>query len=91
MKTKLGKNDLSSVMCVISGGDTLIPSFKVKIDNFLKEHGSKAEVRCGYGLTECTGASCLNPKSEYRDNSIGIPLPDMIYWFQQHQGGVFRG
>ena len=79
MKTKLGKNDLSSVMCVISGGDTLIPSFKAKIDNFLKEHGSKAEVRCGYGLTECTGASCLNPRTEYRDNSIGIPLPDMLY------------
>ena len=79
LKTKLGKRDLSSVMCVISGGDTLIPSFKNKIDKFLKEHGSSAEVRCGYGLTECTGASCLNPKTEYRDNSIGIPLPDMLY------------
>lgn len=79
LKTKLGKNDLSSLTCVVSGGDTLNPSFKKKIDNFLREHGSKAQIRCGYGLTECTGASCLNPKSEYRDNSIGIPLPDMLY------------
>ena len=30
-------------------------------------------------MTECTGASCLNPRQEYRDNSIGIPLPDMLY------------
>lgn len=79
LKTKLGKNDLSSLTCVVSGGDTLIPSFKKKVDDFLYEHGSKAQIRCGYGLTECTGASCLNPRREYRDNSIGIPLPDMDY------------
>ena len=79
LKTKLGKKDLSSLTCVVSGGDTLLPSFKKTVDEFLKEHGSKAEIRCGYGLTECTGASCLNPRQEYRDNSIGIPLPDMDY------------
>ena len=79
LKTKLGRNDLTSLKCVVSGGDTLIPSFKKKIDDFLKAHGAKAEVRCGYGLTECTAASCLNPRNEYRDNSIGIPLPDMKY------------
>ena len=79
LKTKLGKNDLASLTCVVSGGDTLIPSFKKKIDEFLHDHGSKAHIRCGYGLTECTGASCLNPRTEYRDNSIGIPLPDMDY------------
>ena len=79
LKTKLGKKDLSSLTCVVSGGDTLLPSFKKTVDEFLKEHGSNAEIRCGYGLTECTGASCLNPRQEYRDNSIGIPLPDMDY------------
>ena len=79
LKTKLGKNELSCLTCVVCGGDTLIPSFKKKIDAFLMEHGSKAEVRCGYGLTESTAASCLNPRNEYRDDSIGIPLPDMKY------------
>lgn len=79
MKTKLGRNDLSSLTCVVCGGDTLIPSFKKQVDKFLSEHGSSATIRCGYGLTECTGASCLNPLKEYRDNSIGIPLPDMLY------------
>ena len=79
LKTKLKKNDLSSLTCVVSGGDTLLPSFKKIVDKFLREHGSSAQIRCGYGLTECTGASCLNPRREYRDNSIGIPLPDMKY------------
>jgi len=79
MKSKLGANDLSNLVCVVSGGDTLLPSFKAKVDKFLADHGSKAKIRCGYGLTECTGASCLNPRFEYRDNSIGIPLPSMDY------------
>jgi len=79
LKSKLGPRDLSNLVCVISGGDTLLPSFKETVDNFLRSHGSKAQIRCGYGLTECTAASCLNPRYEYRDNSIGIPLPTMDY------------
>ena len=79
LKTKLRRNDLSSVTCVVCGGDTLNPTFKKKIDEFLSKYGSKATVRCGYGLTECTAASCLNPRNEYRDNSIGIPMPDTKY------------
>lgn len=79
LKSKLGKKDLSTLTCVVSGGDTLTKEFKTKVDKYLYEHGSKAKIRCGYGLTECTGASCLTPTKEYRDNSIGIPLPDMSY------------
>ena len=79
LKTKLGKRDLSNLTCVVSGGDTLIPEFKKQIDDYLRGHGSRAQVRCGYGLTECTGACCLNPRFEYRDNSIGIPLPNMNF------------
>lgn len=79
LKTKLNKFALINLTSVICGGDTLTPTFKKEVDSYLKEHGSKATIRCGYGLTECTGASCLNPKDEYKDNSIGIPLPDMEY------------
>ena len=79
LKTKLGKRALSSLNCVVSGGDTLTPEFKKQVDEYLKKHGSKAQIRCGYGLTECTAACCLNPRREYRDNSIGIPLPNMDF------------
>jgi len=77
LKTKLRRFDLLGLRCVVSGGDNLSPEFKKEIDKYLRVHGSKAQVRCGYGLTEATAACILNPKSEYRDNSIGIPLPDM--------------
>lgn len=79
IKSKLGKHDLDSLESVISGGDVLTPEFKKEVDDYLKAHGSKAEVRCGYGLTECTGACLLNPVSRYKDFSIGIPLPDMQF------------
>lgn len=79
LKTRLGKNDLSHLTCAVSGGDIMLPEFKREIDDYLKEHGAKTELRCGYGLTECTGACVLNPKGAYRDNSVGVPLPDMSF------------
>ena len=79
IKTKLNKNALRNLNCVVSGGDLLQPELKREIDDYLKSHGSKAKARCGYGLTECTGACCLNPSNVYKDNSVGIPLPNMNF------------
>ncbi|MDR9825594.1 AMP-binding protein, partial [Vibrio sp. FNV 38] len=49
------------------------------VDAFLKEPNASIQVREGYGLTECVTASCLTPRDDYRENSIGIPFPDMKY------------
>lgn len=76
---KFNKSDLASITCVISGGDLLTHELKVKIDNFLLEHGSVARVKQGYGLTEGTGASCLTPTDTYKPGTIGIPYPDTYY------------
>ena len=73
------KNEFESITNIISGGDTMTPAMKKKIDNFFQEHGSKAKVRIGYGLTECTAATCLTLETELRDHCIGIPFPDMEY------------
>ncbi len=70
---------LKCVTCVVSGGDTLSLDLKKKTEQFLKDHGSSAVIRVGYGLTECVGATCLTPSNYYKDGSIGIPLPDMYY------------
>jgi long-chain acyl-CoA synthetase len=45
----------------------------------LKEHGSKEQIREGYGLTECATASCLTPRNFHKEGSIGIPYPDVFY------------
>lgn len=76
---KLQKSDLSFLKGVFSGGDSLSPELKTRIDDFLKITNKKIICREGYGLTECVTASCLTPTSIQKDKSIGLPLPDMIY------------
>lgn len=78
-KINLGKHDLESLKCVISGGDFMSKSLKEKVDECLRAHGSSANVRIGYGLTEASAATCLMPSREYREDSIGVPFPDTYY------------
>ena len=77
LTTKFKKNELSCITNIISGGDTLNPNLKKKIDDYLFKYGSPAKVRVGYGLTESTAATCLSLTTEMRDGCIGIPFPDM--------------
>ena len=71
--------DLSFLKGIFSGGDSLAPELKKKVDMFLKEHGCTEQIREGYGTTECVTASCLTPKDYARSGSIGVPFPDVFY------------
>ncbi len=71
--------DLSFIKCALSGGDSLSVELKKKVDDFFREHGANVQIREGYGLTECSSASCLTPKNYYRVGSIGVPFPDTYY------------
>ena len=73
------KLDMSQLEGIFSGGDSLTPELKNKVDLFLREHGSKEQVREGYGTTECVTASCLTPRFFFKSGSIGIPFPDTYY------------
>lgn len=74
-----GGKKLDFLKCIVSGGDSLAPSTKKKLNLMLAEHGCKAKVREGYGLTECVTGSCLMP-AEYDDlQSVGLPYPDTFY------------
>ncbi len=73
------EDSLKSVNTVISGGDILKKDLKFKVDNFLSSHGSNANIKCGYGLTEATGATSVMFTSDFKDDTIGIPLPDTYY------------
>lgn len=75
-KTLMGKNDLSKLKSAISGGDFMSKDLKNKVDTYFREHGSNAEIRVGYGLTEASAAICVTPTGEYRESSIGVPFPD---------------
>ena len=71
--------DMSQLLGVFSGGDSLSVELKRKVDAFLKERGSKEQIREGYGLTESVTASCLTPRYQHKEGSIGVPYPDTFY------------
>ena len=77
--SKIGKNDLACIRCAVCGGDFMSSGLKAEVDKCLREHGSSAEVRVGYGLTEASAATCLTPTGRYKEGSIGIPFPDTYY------------
>lgn len=76
INTKLKSRDLKSVTAVICGGDALNQTLRDKVNEFLKNHGSEAKIRVGYGLTEGSGAVCLSPERTFADGIIGVPMPD---------------
>lgn len=76
---ELEKADLSCLLGMFCGGDSLSVELKKKVDAFLKEHNASIQIREGYGLTECVTASCLTPVDTYREKSIGLPFPDTVY------------
>ena len=67
--------DLSFLKGIFSGGDSLSPELKKKVDAFLKEHNCSEQIREGYGTTECVTASCLTPHAYARPGPLGAPLP----------------
>lgn len=79
INTKLKNNDLTSVTAVICGGDALNQTLRDKVNEFLKNHGSNAKIRVGYGLTEGSGAVCLSPENTFADGIIGVPFPDIDF------------
>ena len=75
----LDKVDLSCVNRIIYGGGSMLAKDQEKVDKWLKEHGSKAEVESGHGMSEYCGCGSYAQKEWNIKDSIGIPLPDTIY------------
>lgn len=67
---------LKSVTSCICGGDILQKSLRDRVNDYLTNHGSSAQIRVGYGLTESTAACLLTPRYYYKEGGIGIPMPD---------------
>ena len=76
---KLRPDDLECITATICGGDALNLTLRKKVNKYLKEHGSTAKIRVGYGLTESTAATCVSPDNTAVDGMIGAPMPDMDF------------
>ena len=77
VKVKFGPRELRRIKGVVSGGDIVSESLKNDINKFLKDHGSKAVIQNGYGLTEAAGGMIFSAKKVADlPGAIGFPLPD---------------
>jgi acyl-CoA synthetase (AMP-forming)/AMP-acid ligase II/thiamine pyrophosphate-dependent acetolactate synthase large subunit-like protein len=74
----LGKSGLSCLRAAFSGADTLPRPTKERFERLVALRGGKVKLREGYGLTEAVSAIMAMPLDEYREGSIGVPLPDML-------------
>ncbi len=75
---KFQNTDLSFLKAAFCGADTLPHTTKEKFEEICKNNGSNVQLREGYGLTEAVTGICAMPLGEYREESIGIPFPDMM-------------
>ncbi len=76
---QLQKADLSYLKGIFCGGDILTPDLKVQVDQFLKTHGCREQLREGYGMTESVSVSALTPRHTAKAGTIGLPLADMQF------------
>ncbi len=52
-----------------------------KVFRFFHRHG--VELCSGFGMTEATGGITMTPPGEYRENSVGMPLPGVRIRFSE--------
>ena len=74
----LQNTDLSCLRATFSGADTLPRPVKERFEALVKARGGNVQLLEGYGLTEAVSGIMATPVGEYREGSIGVPLPDML-------------
>ena len=72
---KHGKGDMSGVVDITGGGDSITPEQEETFNAFLKAHGSPTQYMTGYGMSEVSAAVVLNLACANRRGSLGVPLP----------------
>ncbi len=75
----LEKEDLSKVTRIIYGGDSMNAFDEKRLNNWAKNHGSKAITEKGHGMSEYCGGGTYATNEWNCYESIGIPFPHTIY------------
>ena len=79
------KKFMKNVHTVVVGGDLLNKTLAERVNKYLIDHGCKATIRMGYGLSETSGACSLTPRNYFEEGGIGIPFPDMLFKIINHE------
>lgn len=65
--------DLSFLITIGSGGDTMNEGLEQKLDQFIEDHNMKYPLAQGYGMSELSAAASFCVNKIYRRHSVGIP------------------
>ncbi len=75
----LEKENLEYLKKILYGGDSMTIEDEEKINEWLKQHGCKAVIEKGHGMSELVGG-CSYASGDYNKlGSIGIPFPNTTY------------
>jgi long-chain acyl-CoA synthetase len=81
---KTGRFNWKSLKVIVSGADTLHES---TVNDWERRTGAK--IQEGYGLTECSAVSHLNPVGRSKIGSFGVPLPNILAAVVNHETDEF--
>jgi len=65
--------DLSFLITMGSGGDTMNQGLELKLKQFMKEHNIRYPLAQGYGMSEVSAAASFCVNDIYKRGSVGIP------------------
>ena len=88
MDSKETKNmDLSFLITMGSGGDTMNEGLEARLKQFMKEHNIKYPLAQGYGMSEVSAAASFCVNDIFKSASVGIPsLTTVISIFDPDTG-----
>jgi long-chain acyl-CoA synthetase len=65
--------DLSFVLTLGSGGDSMNAGLEIKMQEFMNTHGIRYPLAQGYGMSEVSAAATFCVNDRYKKGSVGIP------------------
>lgn len=65
--------DLSFLITLGSGGDTMNEGLEAKLNKFMDEHHIRYPLAQGYGMSEVSAAASFSVNDKFKSKSVGIP------------------
>ena len=65
--------DLSFMLTMGSGGDSMNAGLEAKLEAFMESHGIRYPLAQGYGMSEVSAAATFCVNDRYKKGSVGIP------------------
>ena len=75
---ELEGRDLSFLITLGSGGDTMNEGLEMKLERFMEEHNIKYPLAQGYGMSELSAAATFCANGINKPGSVGIPSPTTV-------------